>query len=495
MPLNDFFGHKIHAKYAGWPERLCRIAHIMAKHEGKPFNGKLREQLLSDLGTISPRISADRQGASYRDEITAYQGYLGVYRFRQSPDNPRQWRIEMTKTARRFLLGEAPDVAAFLRLQLPLLQYPNGMGVDHKSGRLQANAKNKTWGFVKQGIKVSPVRLFALALLADAGLRGVEIAEARVSADELYTLANYKKINRIFSPPFQAVKDALRAIRERRMATVRHGEKRFNFLDYTQVFRAVKGGIALRHVSGKADAQILEHHLKAMARVSVRFDGFSRCRNSGELEDLICSDEWGDYFDAATHYSEETTRILSTDAAILLPPNEASKKMAELRRFDAQTRPYTPVPGQAGSGVVADPEVTQIKKERRNIEHSLMVARLLAWLEDRAEAKEVGDSVHIDLWAKLPDGRAFIFEVKSGGEGIMEQVRKGVSQLHEYRYRYLEKFPNAHICLVLPNPPPVKWVPHYLCKDRHINLCLLPIDECPQFHDLCPEAIKVSGTG
>lgn len=491
MLLRDFFGHKIHASGGEWGERLCLIAHIFAKHEGAPYSGEMRKRLLADLEKISPRVYAERRGDNFRDEITAYQSHLGVYRFRQLPGNSRSWSIEMTKTAKRFLLCEAPDVAAFLRLQLPLFQYPNGIGVDHRTGRIQHNAAKNTWEFVNHGVNFAPVRLLAVALLADADLRGDDLVNARVSGDELYTLANLGEIYRNTLPPIEIVRKTLRAIRGKQITINKGGEKRFRFLNYTQLFHASSGKVGLRAASGKTDADNIESALKTMAGIDARFAGFDNCKSKEEMRELICSDEWGDYYDAVERYPEETVRTLL--AGIDGQPSPESKteirKDAALRKFDKQVRPYTPAKQRKGDAVIADPEITRIKKERRNVAHALMVSRLLEWLEDLG-VKEVGDSVHIDLWAKLADGRVFIFEVKSGGEGIMEQVRKGVSQLHEYRYRYSEKFPEARICLVLPNKPPVKWVPHYLCRDRNINLCLLPVDESPKFDRLCREVIN-----
>ena len=41
---------------------------------------------------------------------------------------------------------------------------------------------------------------------------------------------------------------------------------------------------------------------------------------------------------------------------------------------------------------------------------------------------------HIDLFAKIPTDGSFIFEMKSGGVSLLDQIRKGLSQLYEYRY-------------------------------------------------------------
>jgi len=75
----------------------------------------------------------------------------------------------------------------------------------------------------------------------------------------------------------------------------------------------------------------------------------------------------------------------------------------------------------------------------------------------------------IDLATTLPDD--YIFEMKSTTAGnISAQVRKGISQLYEYRY--LENKPNATLILVVENPlaHDEAWMSDYIEKDRNIHL-------------------------
>jgi hypothetical protein len=58
--------------------------------------------------------------------------------------------------------------------------------------------------------------------------------------------------------------------------------------------------------------------------------------------------------------------------------------------------------------------------------------------------------------------------MKSGGESLLDQIRKGVAQLYEYRYRYKGKLkPSPRLCLVVaekPEDPP--WLIDYLAAAR-----------------------------
>ena len=499
--ITDFFGHKIHASDSGWPNRLCAIADIFSRHDGMQYD-QCRDQLMHDFREVAPRISAVRENPQWRDEITAYASYLGVVRFRLKREG---WTIEISATARQFLLGEAPDVAAFLRLQLPLFQYPNGMGVVHRNkGQVQVNARKRSWKFVKAKAHISPVRLLAVALQADAKLREVDLLHAQVNASELYALANHRDIYSAILPPMDVVSKMLCQIRAKQVAPPVTFETRFHVLNHMQVFNVQGAQIGFRSTLGEADRILLLSYLDAIVNIDSRFDAFDECRSEDELRKCMLSDAWGDYYDALVHKElrqadrGKTTQVLVTDSThpskqeIAL---QAIHSSLRLRTFGPNIRPYSEPKSLNLARILADPEATRIKKERRNMIHAQMVERLKDWLEDEAEALKIGDSEHIDLWAELPSGRVFIFEIKSGGDGMFEQVRKGVSQLYEYRYRYsrgCRKFKKALLCLVLPEKPPIDWMPDYLCRDRVISLCMHPLDAEPKFHRLCRDVINPS---
>lgn len=75
----------------------------------------------------------------------------------------------------------------------------------------------------------------------------------------------------------------------------------------------------------------------------------------------------------------------------------------------------------------------------------------------------------IDLATTLEQD--YIFEMKSTTEGnVKAQVRKGISQLYEYRY--LENKPNANLILVVERPLTGvnSWMIDYVENDRNIHL-------------------------
>lgn len=112
--------------------------------------------------------------------------------------------------------------------------------------------------------------------------------------------------------------------------------------------------------------------------------------------------------------------------------------------------------------------MNQVAIERANNAH-IQLVNLVA---DRIRAKGYVPRCNqlIDLSARI-DGTPDIFEMKSQTDGnVRSQIRRGISQLYEYRY--LQNIPDARLVLALENPLPTnfEWMLTYLEKDRRIRL-------------------------
>jgi len=111
-------------------------------------------------------------------------------------------------------------------------------------------------------------------------------------------------------------------------------------------------------------------------------------------------------------------------------------------------------------------EMDMVKLERANSIHE----RLRSLLAERM--KRFGFlptyNRYIDLAVSI-NNQDFIIEVKSSGK-VHEQVRRGISQLYEYRY--LQCLPDAKLVLFLEKPLTgrVEWLLDYLINDREINV-------------------------
>jgi len=510
----DLFSHKIHSSGDDWPEKLAEIAAIFNEFDGQLFN---RNEFEERLQSISPRASYLAKDAAskprtaggrldvskFRDEISAYPAYLGLYYLETSAVG---WIVRITETAKRFLVREEPDVASFLRLQLPLFQYPNAMGAAYKSHtnklRIQANTSGRTLDFIRQGIHFSPVRTIAVALQADAKLHCTSVLSASVSYNEIFGLANCSLINKQALPSVNDVAAALDDIRNNRLGCPNKYESRFHTLKHTELFLLGQGHIRLRSGVNEADRNQLIRQLEAIASISAEFKGFDSCTNEKDLERVILSGEWGRYFDGVKMLPSHIVEALSKDEAMetampVEPTLEGENSVmplpvAEIYPFRSRVGGLpTPRPYDRRKEL-ADPEITKIKRQRRNLAHKELIDLMESWL--RGLGANPKENEHIDLFAKIPGDGSFIFEMKSGGESLLEQIRKGLSQLYEYRYRYQNVIDDHHIslCLVLPeDPTSIPWITDYLCTDREINICWFDENGIPSWPDLCQKNMEV----
>lgn len=494
MIIRDFFSNKIHAN-EDWPERLCEMAHVFNRLDGQPYN---RDALIREFEKWAPahRHSPNRADAFFRDEITAYMSHLGLCRIRQ--ENGRAV-FRVSQTARAFLMSDAPNVGAFLRLQLSLMQFPILMGLQYNQGRVThqvQNAKNVFRGMLDEGVKISPIRLLITAIKADSriGNKG-DIFAGDISINEWYCLANQIEIYREVSPNIEIVEHVLLEIRSQHREISSNFESRINLLHHTELFNTKKKGktsyIGIREADGDADREIILRQISAIESMNHEFGEYSDDSVDGISND---AERWAKYHDAVMTLPENIVNDIASDISDISDgsPHSLEAMTFKMREFGPNIRPYTPRKWMQGD-VHANPDVTRTLRERRNYVHSEMVRKMYGWLESECKAQSVGDSLHIDLWAKLPNGSSYIFEVKSGGVNVHEQVRKGVSQLYEYRYRYREEIKDPHLCMVVPQCElPHKWLPDYLCADRKINICYLGLgNEYPKFDALSQNPLTV----
>ncbi|MCK5658282.1 MAG: hypothetical protein KAH96_00185 [Alphaproteobacteria bacterium] len=500
----DFFSHKIHSSSEAWPEKLVELAAIFGEFDGKLFDRNAFEERLQ---RISPRASYLAQEAigeqrfkvprldvsKFRDEISAYPAYLGLYFLERSPSG---WIFRVSETAKRFLLREEPDVAAFLRLQLPLFQYPNAMGAKYTSHTnkltIQANARDRTLEFLRQGIHLSPVRLIGVALKADAVLRGVDVIEAAVSFGEIYGLANFPGVNRRALPEIDNVIATLRSIRTGKSHLPSKYERRFHTLKHMEIFKVGQGYVRFRQGINKEDCELLSRRLDAICSVGSQFNDFDACTSSQDIEEVISSGKWGRYFDGVMVLPSHVVEALTTDKALEGREASAVGITPEIYPFRERTTALPPVRPYDRRCEMADPELTRIKRQRRNLAHKELIDKMDTWLRRIGARPKEND--HIDLFAKIPSDGSFIFEMKSGGESLLEQIRKGLSQLYEYRYRYKSSINDPHIslCLVLPElPDSIPWLVDYLCTDREINICWFNQDGQLEWPKICEGTMEM----
>lgn len=503
--ITDLFSHKIHSSSDNWPEKLIELACIFKEFDGLPYD---REAIEKRLSEISPRASlVARDPSKFRDEISAYPAYLGLYRL-EIKDSI--WVFKLSETAKRFLTNEEPDVASFMILQLCLFQYPNGMGVAYYSNsdklRIQANTRDRSFDLIKKGIHISPFRLICKALEADSIIRGISTLKAQISYSELFVLANHEETNKKSLPDLKKVIDILKKAREGKLSPPEHFESRFHIVNHTEFIISERGSLKIRPALNEVDEILLLSKFETINKLDLQFNGFDKVKNEEEFVEVIKSGVWGKYFDGYNNLSSEVIYNLTSEyiSEIVLkvaePEIEKIKvKEVELQAFKANTkyplRKRTQIEDSGKSDFkqtkFTDPEITRIKRQRSNLTHKIILQQLEDYLSSLGA--EPLENEHIDLFAKIPNDGKFIFEVKSvSDDNLLPQTRKGISQLYEYRYRYQEEIGyDVKLCLVYPSEPSViDWLEDYVCVDREIGIIWFNEHGTLSYSNQCRELVR-----
>lgn len=112
--------------------------------------------------------------------------------------------------------------------------------------------------------------------------------------------------------------------------------------------------------------------------------------------------------------------------------------------------------------------VDHAKRERATTSHETLVNLMAERLRQRGAIPKANR--YVDLSARW-EGDDYLFEMKSTTEdNPHSQIRRGLSQLYEYRY--IQNVEKAKLVLVIENPLPKQnqWMEDYLLNDRGVLL-------------------------
>lgn len=510
--IDDLFSHKIHATdLEDWKRTLVKVAEVFKILDGRPYDST---EMDNRLGKLAP--GAKR--SAFRDQFSIYMSNLGVGRIARVSN---KWHVQLSETARAFLLGETPDVASFCRLQLTLFQRPDARGRNYSvNGHLEQQSSAIRWRMVEAGYRLCPLRLVVAGLEEKGKLTGEMRSSVKITATELYTLANDPRVYKEPCPNGKAVASVLKYLANGAIMPAKVGRKSFKFLEATDLFRVHSHGMISFLTTGDlASDTVKEDQCSAIRQSESFFEGFSKSKSVHELREVAFSEAWDDYFDALRTLNPsvikrltsqppiaERTKDSVSDAVALnettSPAEEPNvKKTTENKPFFAKDKPTT----FSIAVAKADPEQTRIKRERRNAYHDLILKIIAGKLMINNIKSSFNES--IDLYAliqnpalqlgerfstaasylegaSLPyfhdgnlDDVSLLFEAKSVEESILiPQTRRGISQLYEYRYRYSSNVLTKNVVLVLAlqaSPRQESWLTDYLVGDRGIAVCWL----------------------
>ncbi len=484
--LDDLFSHKIHASnLEEWKRKIVKLAYVFHSFDNQSFDRERFDQALNFLSLTATR-------SPLRDIYSIYISILGVGHIVWEQG---EWKCQLSETARRYLIGNEPNVEAFCRLQLSLYQRPDGRGQQYnRTGlNLEHQTRQMSLDLINSGYRVSPLRLILKVFEAKARLQGCLQDEILVTPEEIYTLVNCQKLKSSPCPSIEEVTEALEQYTRFELPLVK-GEKRFAFLEATGLLKVEPGNnLRLYQYSTYELNRSRNIQIAAIKSLDYFFDDFNQCNNIDQICEVLVSKSWATYFDAYKTLSAQEVQEIAGEIIIsqtLSTPETSAQStisvqpslLPEPRRIERRARQNSIQPRQSQT---TDPEVTRILRERRNAWHDLLVhkmkecierAGLEPWETDLIDVGVDLDNINQIYSRSFPientylenqflpyfncdiqDGLTFIFEMKSSDNLIViEQVRKAVSQLYEYRYRYYRSGQikeNAVLVIVLQQSP------------------------------------------
>jgi len=147
---------------------------------------------------------------------------------------------------------------------------------------------------------------------------------------------------------------------------------------------------------------------------------------------------------------------------------ETATPIAKARSLQSRSRTNQPA-GRDAETLSVMSHYSKAKLSAANATHAELVHVLGSYLSSHGYRVEANQFV--DAFTRLKSGPA-IFEAKSlTDDNELSQVRKGLSQLYEYRFRH--RFTNASLWLILSRSPKEDWLVDYLEKDRGVHVLWL----------------------
>lgn len=476
--INKFFTNKIQSTETSWPAYLLEIADVFSRFDGAPYD---RNAIIEEFQNISSRGPyVVRDPSDFRDEYSAYASFLGLaYVARDGND----WVTRLTEAARVYLCSTEPDTGAFCRVQLSLFQYPAGVGVTYaptgRPSRVQSNALKDTKNQVAAGVRLVPLRVILKAMLAIID-RGQDPSETALSFSTIHRMFNSPAVFQTPTPSNESlldVADKSKGLSGISGTNLGYFKRNFHILEQTGLLRRTVNRNAIQLELGESEqsAKWTLSICRAIADSEIFYNGFENCVNAADPEecirDAILDLRWGSYFDGGNLPRNLLNQIegIPTSVGEISVTLPGQPNTLRIPSFPPLTT-YNPTPANpspsplTGTGVHANPEHTRVLREKANRSH----ARIVNLLSSTAKAQgyDPTDNEYIDLCLRAVP---LIIEVKSCNDGnMLSQIRRGVSQLYEYRFR--SGIHDAQLCLALEQEPSGQeaWLVRYLLEDRQI---------------------------
>src|SRR5207248_79891 len=132
-----------------------------------------------------------------------------------------------------------------------------------------------------------------------------------------------------------------------------------------------------RRTVNDLDREQILQQVDAIASTDQQFKDFDRATTNEELEHLIITGNWGRYFDGVERL--ENDKVAAFVADIALSEAVAQEPEDAPLAYPLEVKPEDappPVQRYSRERELADPEVTKVKRQRRNLAHKELLYKL-----------------------------------------------------------------------------------------------------------------------
>lgn len=506
-PIIRFLTNKIQSTDSDFEEYLIDVATIFAEFDGQPYDyDAVTDRFLQLSGRP---IESDRDPSFYRDKFSAYGSFLGITIIERERE---RWVLKLSGATSQLLCGDEPNVRAFSRVQLSLLQYPFLVGTRYTSNSASIvwNAREPIERMIEAQVRVVPLRLILRALKVKSEIQSVAASDVLLTYKEIFFLFNSSFTNCDPNPAEDDIERVLGLASIERVAATqevfKEFHRNFHFFETTGLIKRSDEGLMLNlHNDSEStiSKQKMISTITGMTTFCEEFYNYGSFSIQERINQMAYHAVWSKYYDGSKlpqdiysrltedpfdnqvssnrvnqgEESEGVEQFAIISPSLSLPPltlRQASRLLPQTYRTNES---------------IADPALTQLKRQKSNTYHRFLVDEVERRLQTRGcQAK---DNIYIDLAATL-DSLNILFEMKScNSDNVISQIRKAISQVYEYRYRYSDEFPSelTLLCVVIQERPD-KWWLDYLIKDRDINIIWLEGDVNLACTSDCSELIQ-----
>jgi hypothetical protein len=502
-PIIRFLANKIQSTEADFEEYLIDVSTIFAEFDGQTYD---RDAIVDRFLVLSGRSNeSERDPSFYRDKFSSYASYLGILIVVREGN---RWVCRLSDAASQLLCGDEPNVRAFSRVQLSLLQYPYIVGTQYtsKSAFINDKALKPIKKLLEAQVKVVPFRLILRALRVKAETSNIHLSNVSLTHKEIFCLFNNTSTNQHPNPSEDEISRVLGLSEDEELSSttnLQEFQRNFHFLETTGLIKRSEGSLMLdlsNDLESSRSKLEMVNTIASMTSFCEDFYNYGSLSIEAHLKQMAYDAVWSQYYDGSKLpqdvysrltggspndqilstqvASEETDEPFTISSTVTLPP------LTPRQAFRSPPRT------SSSNESTADPELTQLKRQKSNAYHRLLVRKVEEQLRARG-CNEPRDNIYIDLAGEL-NGIKILFEMKScNSNNVISQIRKAVSQVYEYRYRYSHEFPQEStlLCIVAQERPDDWWL-NYLINDRGINVIWLEGDVNLACSSDCNELIR-----